>query len=611
MANRRFGNNPQRGGGGNGGGMNRGGNFGAPSSNINPWQGGVAPGNSGPNFPTSQLALTLANLIQQSTQQQVPSSDGPPSLLTMNTSPGFFNNQDQYNNQNRFSNRGRPDFRRSEPYNKNRGGGWRNEGRNNGPARGGHKNRPNFNNKNSPKRDNKMKNNDKREKREKQAENASIEKNKEKDQPAEAIAAAGISNDNVDEDKHEGKATKFDGLPNSLLHCFVCNKSMWDGESFQNHIGGKAHKQMISSLEESFQITVNILRENMRLSEERKMIEYERMQRSRRYHHNNSNEPESHCNMCDLKFMGKIVVHRQTEGHQRLKRFLHPKCHRCNLEFPSRMEWVDHQFVPEHLFKLKSQLEEKSVDLGEYKLRVQAEIDTEPLLDENIQNEDDNPVLELHDDMTNLFNRIPVFRPNRGVGKASMKPATGFICDICKLFMPSEQESKVHMKSFAHYHAFVDAAKTKFQNAANEKKKKEDSNSEETTEDKEEKEEATENENKDDEAMKNLLDDIYDPHAADAEEAEESSEDQPVAETKVETETPAETLPVEAVVAAEVEPNAEVTEEEESEETKQEPEAINEEELKEESSPPTTPMTRAKRSNVKNGAGPKSKKCKN
>lgn len=43
----------------------------------------------------------------------------------------------------------------------------------------------------------------------------------------------------------------------------------------------------------------------------------------------------------------------RTEGHQRLKRFLHPNCDVCNQEFPARMEWVEHRFSPEHLRKLK------------------------------------------------------------------------------------------------------------------------------------------------------------------------------------------------------------------------------------------------------------------
>lgn len=40
-----------------------------------------------------------------------------------------------------------------------------------------------------------------------------------------------------DEKKREGR---YHGVPAGLLHCFVCNKSMWDGESFQNHIRGKS-----------------------------------------------------------------------------------------------------------------------------------------------------------------------------------------------------------------------------------------------------------------------------------------------------------------------------------------------------------------------------------
>lgn len=68
---------------------------------------------------------------------------------------------------------------------------------------------------------------------------------------------------------------------------------------------------MLQSLEESFQITVNILRENMRLAEEQKMIELNRMHRNNRNYHRKMQEPQSTCNMCDLKFMGKIIVHRK------------------------------------------------------------------------------------------------------------------------------------------------------------------------------------------------------------------------------------------------------------------------------------------------------------
>jgi len=266
--------------------------------------------------------------------------------------------------------------------------------------------------------------------------------------------------------------------------------------------------------------------------------------------------------------MGKIVVHRQTEGHQRLKRFLHPKCKRCNLEFPSRMEWVDHQFIPEHLFKLKEYLDTKNLETGEYKVMVQAEIDNDPLLDENVQNEDDYPVLELDEDLANLFNRIPVFKPERPVSKNSVKPATGFICDLCNYFMASEEESQAHLKSFHHYQTFVEAVKIKFQKNSNEKKRKAEDDAGEEGDDKDGKDDS-----KDDEEMNKLLNDGEDSKDA-TENGKEENGDKAGKDDK-------------SNVKAEVK-------EEEEEKT------------------PTTPNTRAKRGGqVKNNAGPKSKKARN
>lgn len=66
---------------------------------------------------------------------------------------------------------------------------------------------------------------------------------------------------------------------------------------------------MLNSLEESIHLTVKILRENMRLQEEKKVIEVNRMHRLKKY--NRYQEMESHCNMCDLKFLGKIIAHRK------------------------------------------------------------------------------------------------------------------------------------------------------------------------------------------------------------------------------------------------------------------------------------------------------------
>lgn len=68
---------------------------------------------------------------------------------------------------------------------------------------------------------------------------------------------------------------------------------------------------MLESLEESLSITVSILRENMRLAEEKKLIELNRMQRLNKKLSRKFSDVESHCNMCDFKFLGKIMAHRK------------------------------------------------------------------------------------------------------------------------------------------------------------------------------------------------------------------------------------------------------------------------------------------------------------
>lgn len=73
---------------------------------------------------------------------------------------------------------------------------------------------------------------------------------------------------------------------------------------------GRAHRQMLDSLEDSIHCIVDILREHMRVAEEKKVIELQRLQRLNKKG-GRGREPESHCNMCDMKFMGKIVTHRK------------------------------------------------------------------------------------------------------------------------------------------------------------------------------------------------------------------------------------------------------------------------------------------------------------
>lgn len=74
-------------------------------SGVSPWQGSNSM-NQGLLSNPQQLAMALTSLLQ-------PQQNNPPSLLSLNTSPGFSSQNRSFD---RFGNRGR-DMRRHTPYN--------------------------------------------------------------------------------------------------------------------------------------------------------------------------------------------------------------------------------------------------------------------------------------------------------------------------------------------------------------------------------------------------------------------------------------------------------------------------------------------------------------
>lgn len=70
-------------------------------------------------------------------------------------------------------------------------------------------------------------------------------------------------------------------------------------------------------------------------------------------------------------------------------------------------------------------------------------MDLEPLLDEPLQMEVDNPVLELSDDMAGLQNLIPAYKPERAVSTQSLKPFEGFRCELCDRSFEDEELAQV------------------------------------------------------------------------------------------------------------------------------------------------------------------------
>lgn len=172
------------------------------------------------------------------------------------------------------------------------------------------------------------------------------------------------------------------------------------------------------------------------------------------------------------KFPSAISFYYRTDGHQRLKRYLHPSCHICDKEFPSRMEWVEHRLTPDHLRTLNAELEKKLGGKNGDVIIEEEELDLEPLLDEPLQMESENPILELKGDMEGLQNLIPAYKKDRKVSTLSLKEFKGFMCELCNRSFVNEDVAQEHLKTPRHYYAFIEAAKKMYQKQVEEDKKK-------------------------------------------------------------------------------------------------------------------------------------------
>lgn len=75
----------------------------------------------------------------------------------------------------------------------------------------------------------------------------------------------GEKSDKAD-DKKDGPKTRYDDIHKSLLKCHICNKSMWDGRSFENHLNGRAHGIMMQKTAESYALTADTMRQEFKVS---------------------------------------------------------------------------------------------------------------------------------------------------------------------------------------------------------------------------------------------------------------------------------------------------------------------------------------------------------
>lgn len=172
-------------------------------------------------------------------------------------------------------------------------------------------------------------------------------------------------NEQKESRKNKRRDSPYANLPNDLFYCHMCMKHMWDSTSFENHIKGRSHQMMKEGIEESYRLRANMIRQEAKIMEQLKSIEIDRMKRMGKNLKAN-NQHRDYCTMCDLHFYGNLSTHRKTEGHLNLKKFLHPRCGDCGIEYPNRTDFDDHLLSPEHMLKISkkaSRLDKKKNQL--------------------------------------------------------------------------------------------------------------------------------------------------------------------------------------------------------------------------------------------------------
>ncbi|XP_045539919.1 zinc finger protein on ecdysone puffs isoform X2 [Papilio machaon] len=317
----------------------------------------------------------------------------------------------------------------------------------------------------------------------------------------------------TNEQKKEVPKTRYDDVNSQLLKCHICNKSMWDGRSFENHLSGRAHAIMMQKTSESYALTADTMRQEIKIRE---------MKRTRK----TGQQPprDFYCAMCDM-YAADGAIHRTTVGHRKLKKYLHPTCTYCHKEMPTRIELDEHRLTAEHLRNMQDKQEvvtkpkpevmvistmsmeqsylredrerwrrpdrperserqdrhkeqetvkeEKIDDQGDIEMKNAGDEDPEKGSDKPEQSEtnteevqvkkedaldNDTTILDYKegDDLTNITqDMIPVYSTERGVGRSFLSEFRCVQCSLCRKLLDSEETAEVHLKTWRHHQLFI------------------------------------------------------------------------------------------------------------------------------------------------------------
>ncbi|XP_076764468.1 protein on ecdysone puffs isoform X2 [Xylocopa sonorina] len=267
--------------------------------------------------------------------------------------------------------------------------------------------------------------------------------------------------------------SRYAEVPMSHMFCHICNKHMWDGYSFENHLRGRAHQLMMEKLDESYKLKVDLMRHELRVAEEQRELSLTNSKRRGKKVSVDLNVRE-YCTMCDLNFYGTLSTHRKSEKHQQLKTFLHPRCFPCLKEFPSRIEYDEHCLTPGHM-KNAVQCEEQrknkkkeKLAKGEAEVRTAEDEEKDVGPDNKNEKEEDTSgeqeyITDIVENLSEKKFKIPSYKYCRqnqvSIGKSMVKEVQGFYCEKCRRFMLLADDMSAHLRSITHYRNFVQEVK--------------------------------------------------------------------------------------------------------------------------------------------------------
>ncbi|XP_068982374.1 zinc finger protein on ecdysone puffs isoform X1 [Bombus flavifrons] len=267
--------------------------------------------------------------------------------------------------------------------------------------------------------------------------------------------------------------SRYAEVPMSHMFCHICNKHMWDGYSFENHLRGRAHQLMMEKLDESYKLKVDLMRHELRVAEEQRELSLTNSKRRGKKVSVDLNVRE-YCTMCDLNFYGTLSTHRKSEKHQQLKTFLHPRCFPCLKEFPSRIEYDEHCLTPGHMKKAvqceEQRKNKKKEKLAKGESEVRTAEDEEKDVGSDNKNEKEEDTVEEQEYITDIVEnlsekkfKIPSYKYCRqnqvSIGKSMVKEVQGFYCEKCRRFMLLAEDMNAHLRSITHYRNFVQEVK--------------------------------------------------------------------------------------------------------------------------------------------------------